>query len=67
MDEWKTEDVIYLHFSKAPDTVSHGILLENLPASGLDRCNLCWALPLAGGLGQESSGEWSFIQLADGH
>ena len=35
-------DVIYLDFSKAFDTVSHGILLENLASHGLDRCTLHW-------------------------
>ncbi|KAK4806263.1 LOW QUALITY PROTEIN: hypothetical protein QYF61_013407 [Mycteria americana] len=36
------EDVVYLDFSKAFDTVSHGILLEKLAAHGLDGCALCW-------------------------
>ncbi|KAK4831046.1 LOW QUALITY PROTEIN: hypothetical protein QYF61_014978 [Mycteria americana] len=42
MDEGKAVDVVYLDFSKAFDTVSHGILLEKLAAHGLDRCTLCW-------------------------
>ena len=42
VDEGKAVDVVYLDFSKALDTVSHIILLENLAACGLDRCILCW-------------------------
>ena len=34
-----TVDVVYLHFSKAFDTVFHSILLA---AHGLDRYTLCW-------------------------
>ncbi|KAK4816237.1 hypothetical protein QYF61_013645 [Mycteria americana] len=37
VDEGKAVDVIYLDFSKAFDTVSHGILLEKLAAHGLGR------------------------------
>ena len=32
VDEGKAVDVVYLHFSKALDTVSHSILLEKLAA-----------------------------------
>ncbi|KAK4824763.1 hypothetical protein QYF61_018497 [Mycteria americana] len=42
VDEGKAVDVVYLDFSKAFDTVSHGILLEKLAAHGLDRCTLRW-------------------------
>ncbi|KAK4829506.1 hypothetical protein QYF61_005145 [Mycteria americana] len=42
VDEGKAVDVVYLDFSKAFDTVSHSILLENLAAHGLDGCTLCW-------------------------
>ena len=35
-------DVVYLDFSKAFNTVSHGILLEKLATHGLDRCTLYW-------------------------
>ncbi|GAB0178015.1 mitochondrial enolase superfamily member 1 [Grus japonensis] len=41
-DEGKAVDVIYLHFSKAFDIISHSILLEKLAAHGLDRCTHCW-------------------------
>jgi len=40
--EGKAEDVVYLGFSKAFDTVLHSILLEKLAAHGLDGCTLCW-------------------------
>jgi len=39
VDEGKAADVVYLDFSKAPDTVSHSIL-EKLAAHGLDRYTL---------------------------
>ncbi|KAK4827111.1 hypothetical protein QYF61_014374 [Mycteria americana] len=42
VDEGKSVDVVYLDFSKAFDTVSHGILLEKLAAHGLDGCTLRW-------------------------
>jgi len=42
VDEGKAVDVIYPHFSKAFDTVSHSILLEKLAAHGLDGCMLRW-------------------------
>ncbi|KAK4822895.1 hypothetical protein QYF61_021114 [Mycteria americana] len=42
VDEGKAVDVVYLDFSKAFDTVSHSILLEKLPAHGLDGCTLRW-------------------------
>jgi len=42
VDEGKVVDVIYLHLSKAFDTVPHSILLEKLAAHGLHGCTLCW-------------------------
>ncbi|KAK4823784.1 hypothetical protein QYF61_006506 [Mycteria americana] len=42
VDEGKAVDVVFLDFSKAFDTVSHGILLEKLAAHGLDGCTLRW-------------------------
>jgi len=42
MDEEKAVDVVYLDFSKAFDTVSHSILLQELAAHGLDGCILHW-------------------------
>jgi len=42
VDEGKAVDVVYLHFSKAFDTVPHSILLENLVAHSLDGCTLHW-------------------------
>jgi len=40
--EGKVVDVVYLDFSKAFETVSCRILLEKLPAHGLDGCTLHW-------------------------
>ena len=40
--EVKAVDVVCLDFSKAFDTVSHRILLENLAACDLDRYTLRW-------------------------
>ena len=42
VDEGKAVDVVYLDFSKAFDTVSHGILLQKLAVCGLDRYTLGW-------------------------
>ena len=41
-DEGKAVDEVYLEFSKAFYTVSHGILLQKLAARGLDRYTLGW-------------------------
>ncbi|KAJ7422085.1 rna-directed dna polymerase from mobile element jockey-like [Willisornis vidua] len=49
VDEGKTVDVVYLKFSKAFDSVSHSIILENL---ALDRCTLCWVKNWLGGWAQ---------------
>ncbi|KAK4827607.1 hypothetical protein QYF61_019532 [Mycteria americana] len=38
----QAQDIVYLDFSKAFDTVSHSILLEKLAAHGLDGCTLHW-------------------------
>lgn len=38
----KAVDVFYLDFSKVFDTVSHSILLEKLPAHGLDGWTPGW-------------------------
>jgi len=42
VDEGKAVNVFYLDFSKAFDTVSHGIRLEKLAAHGLDGCTHHW-------------------------
>jgi len=42
VDEGKAVDVVYLDFSKAFDTVSYDILMEELAAHGLDGCTLHW-------------------------
>ena len=36
VDEGKADDVVYLDFSKAFDTVPHNIRMEKLAAHGLD-------------------------------
>jgi len=42
MDECNAVGVVYLDFSKAFNTVPHGILLEKLATHCLDGCTLCW-------------------------
>ncbi|PKU42809.1 rna-directed dna polymerase from mobile element jockey-like [Limosa lapponica baueri] len=42
VDEGKAVDLVYLDFSKAFDTVSHIILMEELAVHGLDECTLLW-------------------------
>ncbi|KAF4802978.1 hypothetical protein TURU_019420 [Turdus rufiventris] len=37
IDEGKAVEIVYSDFSKAFDTISHGILLENLAAHGLEK------------------------------
>ena len=59
VDEGKAVDVVYLDFSKAFDTVSHSILLEKLPAHGLDGHTLRWVKNLAGWPSPKSGAEWS--------
>ncbi|GAB0188803.1 mitochondrial enolase superfamily member 1 [Grus japonensis] len=59
VDERKAVDIVYLDFTKAFDTISHSILLENLGAYGLDGSMLRWVKKLAGWLGPKSCGEWS--------
>ncbi|RMC13084.1 hypothetical protein DUI87_10615 [Hirundo rustica rustica] len=65
VDEEKAVDVVYLDFSKAFDTISQSITLDNLAVHGLAR-----VLPtslgkkLAGWPGPECSGQWSYIQWA---
>lgn len=61
----KTVDVIYLDFSKAFETVYHGVLLKKLASHGLDSGSLGLKTVLM--LDPESGGEWSYIQLATGH
>ena len=41
-DEGKAVGVVYLDFSKAFDTVSHGVLLGKLAAHDLDRSTFLW-------------------------
>jgi len=38
----KLVDIVYVDFSKAFDTIYHGILLEKLAAHCLDGCILHW-------------------------
>ena len=58
MNEEKAADVVYIGFSKAFNTISHGILLQKLAAHGLDKYTLCQAKNWLEGQAQ-SGGEWS--------
>jgi len=49
VDEGKAVGIAYLDFSKAFDTVCHGILWEKMAACGLDRHTLCWVKNLLWG------------------
>ena len=42
VDERKSDDVVYLDFSKSFNTVSYSILLKKLADHGLDRYTLGW-------------------------
>lgn len=42
VDEGKAVDLLYLDLSKAFDTISHSIVLENLAARGWGGCSVCW-------------------------
>jgi len=66
VDEGRTDDVVYLDFSKAFDTVSHRLLLRKLAAHSLDRYMLGWVKSWLEGWTQ-SVGKWSSIQLAASH
>ena len=59
VDEGKAVDVVYLDFSKAFDTVSHGILLQKLADCRLDRYILCWVRNWLEGRATESGSERS--------
>ena len=48
VDEGKAVGVVYLDFSKAFDTVSHSILLQELAVRGLDRYTLGWVRNIGG-------------------
>ena len=52
MDEGKAVEVVYLDFSKVPDTVSNGTFLEKLAVRGLDRYTLCSVMYWLEGLAQ---------------
>jgi len=58
-------DVVYPDLSKAFDTISHSILLEKLPAHGLDGHTLHWVKKMAGWLGPKSH-EWCSPGLSTG-
>ena len=42
VDKGKAVDIVYLHFSKAFDTVSHKFLIEKLLIYGLDVQTVQW-------------------------
>ncbi|KAJ7423451.1 hypothetical protein BTVI_09636 [Pitangus sulphuratus] len=42
VEEGKAVNVVYLDFSKAFETISHGIVLKKLAAHSLDRSTLGW-------------------------
>lgn len=59
MDEEKAVDMVFLDFSKAFDTISQSIFLEELTAHALDRYTLCWVKNLAGWQEPERGDEWT--------
>ncbi|KAK4818243.1 hypothetical protein QYF61_009418 [Mycteria americana] len=64
VDEAKAVDVVYLDFSKAFDTISHSILLENLATHGLDGHTLRWVKKWLDGQAQRVVVNGVKIQLA---
>lgn len=59
VDEGKVFNVVYLDFSQAFDSVTHGILLEKLAACGLRTSRLFAGDSVAGVLGPETGDIWS--------
>ena len=59
VDKGKAVDVDYLDFSKAFGMVFHSILLEKLPAHGLDGYTLLWVRNWLGRPCPMGSGCWS--------
>lgn len=55
---------LYLDFSKALDTVSHGKLLEKLAVHGLSRFTLCWARNWQMA---RPRARWEMVWLVSGH
>jgi len=56
VDEGKADDVVYLDFSKAFDTVSHSILVEKLAAHGFNGHTLHWVKHCLDGGAQRVNG-----------
>lgn len=61
MDEGKAVDVVFLHFGKAYDIVTHSCLLDELPKCRMSRFMVCWVMEVAEWQGSKGCSEWGLI------
>jgi len=66
-DEGKAVDVVFLHFSKAFDTVPHSILLDKLSSCGMSRYTLCWVKNWLNSRTPRGCSKWGYIWLPSSH